>query len=121
MIRRAGSESTIAPLTALALLCVAIAMPVAASAKRCRTTDQCAAESFCKKPWGRCGAKGRCVERPTHITLELDLVCGCDAVVYGNRSAAWAAGTSIRRRIKHPLPVRSAGECPRPGTLPTHR
>jgi len=100
--------------TIASILALAVCLAVTASARLCRTNDACSANAFCKKAMGNCGGTGRCVERPTRITLELIPVCGCDGLVYGNKGEAWASGTSIKRRVRRVArPSRLGGPCAR--------
>jgi hypothetical protein len=59
----------------------------------------CPSGQYCDYGAGMgCGAadgSGHCAEQHTFCTLELNMVCGCDGVTYGNPCGAAAAGVSI--------------------------
>ena len=80
------------------------AVPGATSA--CATDEDCGAGRFCERPTGQCGAaaEGKCTATPPVCTMELNEVCGCDDVTFGNPCAAQAAGVSIK----------SMGACDKP-------
>lgn len=65
----------------------------------CESDDACGDGEFCEFPVGGCGedgAMGTCMEIPAICTLQLDPVCGCDGIQYGNHCGAYAAGVSVR-------------------------
>lgn len=80
----------------------------------CADDDACGEGQFCEFPIGGCGEEdtvpcgdgddcletgvflGTCMDIPEICTLQLDPVCGCDGVQYGNQCGAYAAGVSVR-------------------------
>lgn len=61
--------------------------------------ESCEAGYFCDFPpdmiCGNADGQGTCVKKPEACTANLDPVCGCDGMTYGNACAANAAGVSV--------------------------
>jgi len=77
-----------------------VAAPAPGATGACATDEDCGAGSFCERPTGQCGAaaEGKCTATPPVCTMELNEVCGCDDVTFGNPCAAQAAGVSIKSK-----------------------
>lgn len=52
-------------------------------------------QDYCQKPTGQCAEFGICMPIPSVCSPEVDRVCGCDGVTYGNACVAAANGVSI--------------------------
>ena len=64
------------------------------------TPGACEEGTFCKMPQGAClhvfpPPSGRCTPIPEACSTELEPVCGCDGVTYGNACRAHQSGQSV--------------------------